>query len=568
MSEAMTRATSSPQADVLAMRAAEGMLGPNPFVGLRAEDFLAAAESVLEASLRRPRQGLAFQLALASELFAILTGRSERAPAPSDRRFQDAEWRDNPRFKIALQAYLAWAAQLDAHVGRLGLERNETERARFVVSLVSDALAPCNMLLGNPAALRRLAETGGTSLLAGCRNLLNDLVGNGGMPAQVDKRAFRVGGTLALSPGAVVLRHPVLELIQYAPAGDTVRARPLLIIPPQINKFYLFDLAPGRSLIEYLTGQGFQVFVASWRNPTAAERDWSMDTYVAALLDAIDAIREITASSDVNLAGACSGAMTQAALLGHLAATADRRVHSATMMVMVLDRGEGSQLGLFATPEAIAAAKQASAAAGTLSGEAMARVFAWMRPNDLVWSYWINNYLVGKDPPAFDILHWSNDPTRLPARFHSELLDLFTEEPFRRPSALKVLGTPIDLAKVRCDKYVVAGSTDHITPWQAGWRGARLFGGKTEFVLASSGHVQSIVTPPGTRKARYFVSQRRAADPERWLAAASEIEGSWWEHWRNWLASRSGEMVAAAPKLGSERHPPLGAAPGTYVLAS
>jgi len=551
----------------LATHAAEGMLGPNPFVGLRLNDVLGALGTVAEAGLRQPRVTLGLGAALAGELPAILMGQSDRAPPAGDRRFQDAAWRDDPRFKALLQAYLAWAARLDDYVGEIGLRRRAQERARFAVSLLSDALAPSNGLWTNPAALRRLGETGGASLLAGWRNLLRDLAVNGGMPAQVDKRAFRPGENLAQSRGAVVLRTEVLELLQYAPAGDTVRARPLLIVPPQINKFYIFDLAPGRSLIEYLTKSGFQVFAVSWRNPGVAQRDWSMDTYVEALLAAIDAVRDVTGSADVNLAGACSGAMTQAALLGHLAAKGDRRVHSATMMVMLLDHSDESQLGLFATPQTVAAAKQASSAAGVLSGETMGRMFAWMRPNDLVWSYWVNNYLLGKDPPAFDILYWNNDTTRLPARFHGQLLDLFTANVLRRPGGFEVLGTPIDLAAVSCDKYVVAGTTDHITPWQGGWRAAQLFGGKSEFVLAASGHIQSIINPPGNAKARYFVNAARADDPERWLAGATAVPGSWWEHWRDWLTERSGDTVAAPAELGGAGHPVRAAAPGTYVLA-
>jgi polyhydroxyalkanoate synthase len=560
-------ATTLPPDDIAA-RAADGLLGPNPFVGLSLEHVVGALGNIAQASVRQPALVLDLHAALAEELVAILAGRSERAPAPGDRRFQDAEWRDNPRYKALLQAYLAWAARLDDYVGRLGFGPRATERARFAASLVTDALAPTNALWTNPAALRRLGESRGASLLAGWRNLLQDLVANGGMPAQVDKRAFTLGGNLALTRGAVVLRNDVLELIQYAPAGDAVRARPLLIIPPQINKFYIFDLAPGRSLIEYLTKSGFQVFVVSWRNPSAAERDWSTDTYVGALLAAIDAMRDITGSADVNLAGACSGAVTLAALLGHLAAKGDRRVHAATMMVVLLYRNEESQLGLFATPETVAAAKQTSAAAGVLSGAAMGRMFAWMRPNDLVWSYWVNNYLLGQDPPAFDILYWNNDTTRLPARFHAELLDVFTANLLRRKGALEVLGTPIDLARVSCDNYVVAGMNDHITPWQGGWRAARLFGGRSEFVLAQSGHIQSIVNPPGNAKARYLLNPAGAGDPERWLAGATQVKGSWWEHWQGWLAARSGDLVPASAGLGSDRHPPLLAAPGSYVQAS
>ena len=347
----------------------------------------------------------------------------------------------------------------------------------------------------------------------------------------------------------VIFHNTVLELIQYRPVTERVFGRPLIIVPPQINKFYLFDLAPGRSLIEYLLKAGFQVFVVSWRNPTAEQHDWNMDTYVEALLEAIDAARDITGSADINLAGACSGAMTVAALLGHLAAEGHSRVFAVTMMVVLLDRDEDSQIGLFATPEAIAAAKQASSLKGVLSGQDMGRMFAWMRPNDLVWNYWINNYLLGNPPPAYDLLYWNNDTTRLPASFHGQLLDVFLQNLFRTRGALMVLGTPIDLGQVKCDKYVVAGMTDHITPWRGGYRAAQLFGGTTKFVLSSSGHIQSIINPPGNTKATYFVNTVLSSDADEWLAGATRQTGSWWDHWRQWLTERSGPSVAAPPKL-------------------
>ncbi|HTY70534.1 MAG TPA: alpha/beta fold hydrolase [Alphaproteobacteria bacterium] len=560
------RAAAITSHDELAGHAAEGMLGPNPFVGLRPQDIASALWSVADEAWRQPRAIIAELVDLLSETVAILGGSSALAPAAGDRRFQDAAWRDNPLYRTGLQLYLAWARALGGLVDRLGIDPSDAERARFSVSLLIDALAPTNSVLSNPAALRKAIDTRGMSLLAGGQNLLHDLIGNDGMPAQVDKAAFQVGRTLGLSKGAVVLRTPVLELIQYAPQAATVCARPLLIVPPQINKFYLFDLAPGRSVIEFLAGNGLQVFAVSWRNPTTAEHGWTMDTYVAALLEAIDAVRDITGSSDVNLAGACSGAMTTAALLGHLAATGDRRVHAVTLMVMVLDRAEDSQLGLFATPETIAAAKAASRLKGVLTGAEMGRMFAWLRPNDLVWSYWVNNYLLGNAPPAVDLLYWNNDSTRLPARFHAQLLDLFVDDLFRRPGALTVLGAPIDLAKVTCDKYVVAGITDHITPWPAGYRAAKLFGGATDFVLSSSGHIQSILNPPGNPKAKFFVNPGSPDDPQAWLKGATTCAGSWWTHWREWLTARSGDLVPAPDHLGSDHFPPLADAPGTYVL--
>ena len=548
-------------------QAAQHTLAANPLIGVRGADILDSARVLAGQIVSNPIAATKEYLGLLTELGRIAIGASELAPDAKDRRFADPAWKESVAYRALAQSYLAWANALNRFLDQAKLDKRDAERARFVVSLIVDALAPTNSFAGNPAVLKKLVDTGGASFLHGLENFFGDLVANGGLPAQVDRRGFAVGKNLVTTPGSVVYRTPVMELIQYQPMTDEVHARPLLIAPPQINKFYVFDLVPEKSIAQYCLKGNLQTFAISWKNPTAAERDFGIDTYVAALEQAVDVMRDITGSADVNLAGACSGAMTLAALLGHLAAKGDARVHSATMMVVLLDSSEESQLGLFVTPETIAAAKHASAAAGLLSGKTMGRMFAWMRPNDLVWSYWVNNYLLGKDPPAFDILYWNNDTTRLPARFHGQLLDLFSESLLRRPGTFEVLGTPIDLAKVTCDKYVVAGASDHITPWQGGWRAARLFGGNAEFVLSGSGHIQSIVNPPGNAKARYFINPESAADPKQWLAAATGKPGSWWEHWQAWLTARSGEVVPAPASLGSSRHPPLAPSPGTYVLA-
>jgi polyhydroxyalkanoate synthase len=515
-----------------------------------------------------PRLLLEEEAALARELIGVLAGKSDLAPAPNDKRFADAAWKDNPLYRRGAQAYLAWSKGLARLVDKAPLDAQARERVQFAVSLWTEALAPTNTLAGNPSALKRMVDTGGASLVAGVRNMLRDVTSNSGMPSQVDETAFEVGRNLALTPGAVVFSNSVLELIQYTPATETVHARPQLIVPPQINKFYVFDLSPGRSIVEHMVKQGLQTFAVSWRNPTAAQRDWDMDTYVEALLEAIAAVREITGSADVNLHGACSGAMTMAALLGHLAAKKQKIVHAATLMVAVLDVGDDSQLGMFATPKSMAAAKQVSRRKGVLEGEEMGRVFAWMRPNDLVWNYWVNNYLMGNPPPAFDVLYWNNDSTRLAAKFHGQLLDIFAGNLLATPQAMKVLGTPVDLKAVTCDKYVVAGSTDHITPWKGVYRAARAFGGKKTFVLSSSGHIQSLINPPGNAKSKYFLNPRNPVSSDAWLSGAQEHAGSWWSHWTGWLAERSGERVPAPAALGSRRHPPKGAAPGQYVLAA
>ncbi|HEX3380204.1 MAG TPA: alpha/beta fold hydrolase [Paraburkholderia sp.] len=556
----------SEQPDDLAASATEGMLGPNPFVGLRVCDVLATAQQIGTQALRQPALVVEQEAKLARELIAVLSGNGQATPPPGDKRFGDSAWQDNSLYRMTLQGYFAWRDALTGFVDRSALDPKTKERAQFVLSLCTDALSPTNTLLGNPAAIKKIVDSGGASLLGGIKNAVTDLLKNQGMPAQVDKTAFEVGKNLGTSRGAVVFRNEVLELIQYAPATTQVYSRPQLIVPPQINKFYVFDLSEGKSIVDYLVKNELQVFVVSWRNPTAAQSHWDLDTYVSALLEAIAAVRDITGSDDVNLHGACSGAMTISALLGLLASRGDQSVHAASLMVAVLDNTADSQLGLFATPEAVAAAKQASTSRGVLAGEEMGRVFAWMRPNDLVWNYWVNNYLMGKTPPAFDILYWNNDTTRLPAALHGQLLDIFMGNLFTKPRALSILDTPIDLSQVTCDKYVVAGITDHITPWKGVYNTARLFGGDTRFVLSSSGHIQSLINPPGNPKSKFYLNGELPVQADAWLASAQAHKDSWWSDWRDWLSARSGEKRAAPAALGNERNPSLVASPGTYVM--
>ncbi|HEY3059720.1 MAG TPA: alpha/beta fold hydrolase [Chloroflexota bacterium] len=470
----------------------------------------------------------------------------------NDKRFSDPAFQDNPFYRTWMQTYLAWCRGLDDLVDASSLAPADASRARFGLGLLTDALAPTNTLLGNPAALRKFFDTGGASAARGLTHMLEDVATNHGMPSQVDKSAFKVGGNLACTPGSVVYRNEVLELIQYAPATPTVFKRPLLAIPPQINKFYVLDLAPGRSLLEFLVRSGVQTFVVSWRNPAAAQRDWGLDTYLAAVMEGIDAVRDITASDDLNVMGACSGGISTALLLRKLAAAHDARVHSATFMVTALDGGIESQLGLLATPAAIEAARLRSRQKGMLEGHELAQAFAWLRANDLVWPYWVNNYLLGEDPRAFDILYWNNDTTNLPARLHSDFLDL--------------LGKTIDLSDVVLDSYVIAGVTDHITPWQSCYQTTQVVGGQSEFVLSSSGHVQSIINPPGNPKASFLLNAQPAKDADAWMAGAQQHAGSWWEHWRTWLTARSAGRKRASSRPGNRRYRASAPAPGTYVL--
>lgn len=547
-------------------RAEENSFGLMPFIGFSNTDLLSISQKVVEQTIKQPPLLLKHYTDFLNRMGQVATNQAAIKPDSKDKRFIDEVWSSNPFYQMYMQTYLTWQQSLKAFIDDAGLDKKDAERAHFALSLYVDAVAPTNTLLGNPAAIKKMFQTGGTSLVKGLTHMLEDLANNGGLPAQVDMKAFQVGKDLALSPGSVVFRNNVLELIQYQPKTPQVYRRPLLIVPPQVSKYYVLDLSPNKSLVEYLVANGIQVFAISWRNPTPEHREWGFEAYDQAVMEAIDAVRSITESPDINIVGACLGGMTMAMLLGYLTARKDQRIHTATFLVTVLDSNAEITLGLFATKDTIEAAKRLSRLRGVVEGQEMARAFAWLRPNDLIWNYWVNNYLIGNDPAAFDVLYWNNDTTRLPARLHGELLDLFETNAFTRPGALEILRTPIDLSKVTNDTYVVAGITDHITPWQACYGTTQLLGGQVKFVLSNSGHIQALLNPPGNPKASYLANDRYPADPEQWLAGAQKRSGSWWEDWLNWLHVRAAEQKPAPQRLGNEKYPPGTPAPGIYVF--
>jgi polyhydroxyalkanoate synthase len=558
-------ALEKPAHDDLGDRPADAILGANPFVSFDTAEIFGAVGDFIARALQQSEQLVESIGTFVVDLSEAVVGSFEIEPAAGDRRFADPTWSENPFYRRWMQSYLVWARSLHELADKLGFDETDARRTEFALGMLSEALAPTNLLLGNPAALKRAFETGGASLMQGARHWLGDVINNGAMPTQVDNRRFRVGENLAVTPGSVVHRSELLELIQYSPATESVRSRPLLIVPPQINKYYILDLAPGRSLIEHAVKQGQQVFAISWRNPTPKERKWDLADYIAAITQAIDAAREITGSPDVNLLAVCAGGITTAILLGHLAALGDSSVNSATLLVTVLDTEVPSMMGMFASERAISTARENSARRGILAGDELARTFAWLRPNDLVWNYWVNNYLMGNDPPAFDILSWNSDSTNLPAGLHSDFLSLFENNPLVKPGAMVVADTPIDLSKVKCDIYALGALTDHITPWKACFRTRALFGGNSQFVLSSSGHIQAMVNPPGNLKARFMTGGECVGDPDEWLERATQHSGSWWDHWLRWLREHAGETIAAPKTLGSALHPVLDPAPGRYV---
>ncbi|HDZ56807.1 MAG TPA: class II poly(R)-hydroxyalkanoic acid synthase [Pseudomonas xinjiangensis] len=550
--------------DDISHKAAESILGPNPVVGIPARDLMSTARMVMRQTIKQPVHSLKHLGRLGLAITDVVVGRSDIAPTPEDKRFTDPTWNQNPLYRRYMQGYLAWRKELNTWITSADLAPQDVSRAQFVIALMTEAMAPTNTAL-NPAALKRFFETGGKSLFDGMTHLVQDIANNGGMPSQVNMTAFEVGKNLATTKGSVVFRNEVLELIQYKPLTEEVYERPVLVVPPQINKFYVFDLSQEKSLARYLAVNHMQTFVVSWRNPTKAQREWGLSTYIEALKEAVDVILRITGSKDISMLGACSGGITTVSLLGHYAALKEKKVHSFTMLVSVLDTDVKTQVALFADEKSIEAARRMSYQSGVLEGRDMAKVFAWMRPNDLIWNYWVNNYLLGNEPPVFDILFWNNDTTRLPAALHGEFLELFKTNPLTRAGALEVCGTPIDLKQIKCDFFCIAGLNDHITPWEACYKSAKLLGGKCEFVLSSSGHIQSILNPPGNPKSRFFVNSEMPADPKKWLESASKESDSWWQHWRGWLHARGGKLKAAPAELGHADYPPMEAAPGTYV---
>jgi polyhydroxyalkanoate synthase len=520
--------------------------------------FKGAGASLGKAFLRSRRTAPRRIGRLVREAARITTGTSDVAPAKSDARFRDPTWRDNPVYRRVMQTYLATCAELETLIDDASLSWRDEERARFLMTILTTAV-------GNPAALKRAFETGGASAVRGLRTYARDLVDNGGMPRTADRRPFTLGVNLAASKGAVIYRDEVVEVLQFEPTTACVHERPVLLVPPPIGKYYFMDLAPGRSFIEHAVSKGLQFFTISWRNVSSEQGHWDFDTYGAALLRAVDAVREVTRSPDVNLIGLCAGGLITSTVLSHLAQNDDDRVHTASFGVTLLDFSVRAPMGAFDATPLLTPIRFRTRRKGVMDSRSMGSAFTWMRPDDLVWKYWVNNYLMGEDPPAFDILAWNADGTNLPGTLHRQFLDTFQNNLVARPGAMTVLDTPVDLSKVEMETYVTGALTDHLTPWKGCYQTTQLMSGPSTFVLSSSGHIASLVNPPGNPKSHYFAGGKPGPDPEAWRATAERHQGTWWEHWTDWVLERSGAEEPAPTSLGSDVHPAQEAAPGLYV---
>jgi polyhydroxyalkanoate synthase len=493
------------------------------------------------------------------------------APAAEDKRFAGQAWAGDPRFDWIRKAYLAYGELLQKSLDAAPLDGPARRQVGFAVRQFVDAMSPANFFASNPEAMQLAQETGGRSLMEGMNLFFQDLAR--GRVSMTDEGAFEVGRDLAVTPGDVVFENDLIQLIQYRPTTADVHARPLVIIPPCINKFYILDLQPENSFVAHAVAQGHTVFLASWRNITPELGHLTWNDYLRdGVLKAIDVAREISGADEVNTLGFCVGGTLLACALAVKATNDDLDVASATLLTTLLDFAETGELGTLVTEQSVAARELAIGRGGLLQGRELAQVFASLRANDLIWQYVVNSYLKGKAPPAFDLLYWNSDATNLPGpMFCWYIRNTYLENRLRDAGATIQCDVPVDLSEIPIPVFVYASREDHIVPWQSAFAARRLLGGDTTFVLGASGHIAGVINPPAKKKRNYWKHDDDGAldldDPQAWLDSAQSVPGSWWPCWAEWLARHAGERVPAPSQPGSDRYRPIEPAPGRYVRA-
>ncbi len=488
-------------------------------------------------------------------------------PEPNDRRFQGEDWTGNAWYSALVQAYLLNSRLLAGMVEAADLDDKLKHKLRFFSRQFIDSMSPANFAATNPAAMRLALQSDGESLCAGLSNLLHDLTR--GQISITDETAFEVGRNVAISEGAVVFECEFMQLIQYAPLTDQVAARPLVVVPPCVNKFYILDLQPENSFVRYACEQGYTVFLISWRNPDEDMRNATWDDYLEqAVMKAIEIARTISSTDKVNTLGWCVGGTMLSSAVAILRARGDETVASMTLLTTLLDFEEPGDLGAFIDEESVRQSELTIGQGGIQSGKALAFVFQMLRANDLLWPYVVNNYLHGKTPDAFDLLYWNADATNLPGPMYAWLLrNTYLENNLRVPGKLLMCGQPVNLGAIDVPSYVLATQGDHIVPWRSAWRTLQLLGGKPQFVLAASGHIAGVINPPSLNRRHYWTGVNLAGNADEWLALAKQKPGSWWTHWSQWLDQHAGEKVPARTRLGDDACQPIEPAPGRYVRA-
>ena len=490
-------------------------------------------------------------------------------PSPDDRRFKDAAWSDQVAFDFIKQSYLLTADWLQETARDVdGLDHKTAEKVDFYTRQLVDALSPTNFVVTNPQVLKATINSKGENLIKGLKNLLGDLESGGGRLSisMTDASAFTLGETVAASPGKIVFENDLMQLIQFAPSTKQVHRRPLLLVPPWINKYYVLDLQPRNSLIKWLVDRGFTVFVVSWINPDESLGHKRFDDYMLeGPLAALGAIEKAAGEAEVNIIGYCIGGTLTAAILSYMAAKGDKRVVSATFLTTMVDFSQPGELGVFIDEEQLDSLDEHMAEKGFLEGSHMATVFNMMRDKDLIWSFVINNYLMGRDPMPFDLLYWNSDATRMPAMMHGYYLrQMYLHNRLVEPGALSLDDQPIDLGRVKVPTYILSTLDDHIAPWRSTFAATGLYSGSIKFVLSGSGHIAGVINPPAAKKYCYWTNAKKVSDPDAWIDGATRHDGSWWPDWGRWLARRGGGKVAAR-KPGSGKLKTIEDAPGRYV---
>jgi polyhydroxyalkanoate synthase len=507
---------------------------------------------------------------LAAEWTKVALGLSDVEVPERDAQYNDRAWREHPVFRRLAQGHLAWTKWIEDMTDDPAAPWESQERAGYVTRIVTGALSPANLLPTNPAALRKAIDTGGLSILRGGRTFVQDVMRNGGMPRMTDTRPFRVGENMACSPGSVVYREDMFELIQYTPATENVRERPMLVVPPQVGRYYILDLAPGQSLVEHAVANGIQTFMLVWRNPRKGRKtghgEWGLEEYMSAQVRAFDVVREIAGTDDLNLLGFCAGGFTSALTQAHLAALGEKPVHAATYLVTVLDTRRPNLVTPLTTKGINTELSKRATKNEIIDARTVSNHFAWLRPKDLVYGHVIHNWLLGEEPSSYNLLAWNDDAANMTAKFVRDTTALMSAGELVEPDEVTLLGTPIDLSSVKVDNFVVAAQTDHITTWRPCYMTSQLLGGDSEMVVVNKGHVQTIVSPVEKSRQKYWAGPAAAPDPDEWLEQTEQHAGSWWPHWSAWLTARSGKEVPAPATLGSASHPQREPAPGRYVL--
>lgn len=491
------------------------------------------------------------------------------APAKDDRRFKDAAWSEQAMFDTIKQSYLLAANWMQGTFRDVdGLDDKTREKIDFYTRQYVDALSPTNFVATNPKVLEKTIETKGENLLKGLDHLLGDLENGQGQLkiSMTDTDAFTLGENVATTPGKVVYQNDLMQLIQYTPSTEKVFSTPLLIVPPWINKFYILDLQPKNSLIKWAVDQGHTVFIISWVNPDERYADKRFDDYMLeGPLAALDAIGEITDEEKINIIGYCIGGTLTACTLAYMAHKGDDRVNCATFFTTMVDFEEPGELGVFIDEEQLAKLEEHMSEKGYLDGGHMSQVFNMMRDNDLIWSFVINNYLMGREPLAFDLLYWNADSTRMPAMMHSLYLrEMYLNNKLVEPGGITLAGVPLDLSKIDLPMYLISTKDDHIAPWKSTYKATQLYKGKVRFALSASGHIAGVVNPPAAGKYCFWTNAKQPSDPDEWFEGATQHDGSWWPDWQKWVKKFAGPQTAAR-QPGNKKHKPIEDAPGAYA---